>query len=646
MNTNETNILNLQNISITLGARKVLDDVSFGMSAHDKIGVIGVNGTGKSTLLGIAAGMLEPDEGEVIRGRTVQISCLTQNPRFDGGTSVLVNIAARVRGKADHWDTEGEVRAMLQKFGIDDPDVSPDTLSGGQKKRAALVAAILTPADLLILDEPTNHLDAEMIEWLEEFLISFRGAILMVTHDRYFLDEVTDQILEIDRGKIWRYDANYAGFLELKQQRLDSAAASERKMASLYRKDLAWMQRGARARSTKQKAHIQRFEALRDRDKIVEDRQVELSSLSSRLGGKTVEIDHLGKGYGGRVLFRDFSYIFQRTDRVGIIGPNGCGKSTLLKIICGLVKPDTGRVEIGETVKIGYFSQENEALDESQRVIDYVRGAAEYIRTADGLVSAADMCDRFLFPPSMQYTPISKLSGGEKRRLYLLRILMGAPNFLILDEPTNDLDIGTLRVLEDYLDHFAGIVLTVSHDRYFLDRVVTRIFAFMPDGALWQSEGAYEEYREHRLAAEEAGPDKTADAAEGRRRSGAEKGQGKSTDGSGADGKEMKEAAQDGTVSGTAAPETGNGGGDGTRRQHRQKLSYRDQKEYDAIEGEIDCLETEEKDLDRQILEAASDYQKLADLTARKEAVEAKLEERMERYLVLQDMVDALSKES
>ena len=370
------------------------------------------------------------------------------------------------------------------------------------------------------------------------------------------------------------------------------------------------MQRGARARSTKQKAHIQRFEALRDRDKIVEDRQVELSSLSSRLGGKTVEIDHLGKGYGGRVLFRDFSYIFQRTDRVGIIGPNGCGKSTLLKIICGLVKPDTGRVEIGETVKIGYFSQENEALDESQRVIDYVRGAAEYIRTADGLVSAADMCDRFLFPPSMQYTPISKLSGGEKRRLYLLRILMGAPNFLILDEPTNDLDIGTLRVLEDYLDHFAGIVLTVSHDRYFLDRV------------------------------------KTADAAEGRRRSGAEKGQGKSTDGSGADGKEMKEAAQDGTVSGTAAPETGNGGGDGTRRQHRQKLSYRDQKEYDAIEGEIDCLETEEKDLDRQILEAASDYQKLADLTARKEAVEAKLEERMERYLVLQDMVDALSKES
>ena len=569
MNTNETNILNLQNISITLGARKVLDDVSFGMSAHDKIGVIGVNGTGKSTLLGIAAGMLEPDEGEVIRGRTVQISCLTQNPRFDGGTSVLVNIAARVRGKADHWDTEGEVRAMLQKFGIDDPDVSPDTLSGGQKKRAALVAAILTPADLLILDEPTNHLDAEMIEWLEEFLISFRGAILMVTHDRYFLDEVTDQILEIDRGK--------------------------------YRKDLAWMQRGARARSTKQKAHIQRFEALRDRDKIVEDRQVELSSLSSRLGGKTVEIDHLGKGYGGRVLFRDFSYIFQRTDRVGIIGPNGCGKSTLLKIICGLVKPDTGRVEIGETVKIGYFSQENEALDESQRVIDYVRGAAEYIRTADGLVSASDMCDRFLFPPSMQYTPISKLSGGEKRRLYLLRILMGAPNFLILDEPTNDLDIGTLRVLEDYLDHFAGIVLTVS---------------------------------------------KTADAAEGRRRSGAEKGQGKSTDGSGADGKEMKEAAQDGTVSGTAAPETGNGGGDGTRRQHRQKLSYRDQKEYDAIEGEIDCLETEEKDLDRQILEAASDYQKLADLTARKEAVEAKLEERMERYLVLQDMVDALSKES
>ena len=606
-------ILNLEHISKNLGGRVILDEASVGIEAGEKVGIIGVNGTGKSTLLSIIAGTMEPDEGEVIRQKCLRISYLLQNPVFDAKKTLLENVTSMVYGKADHWDTKGEVRAHLLKFGIPDPDADPSCLSGGQKKRAALVAAMLTPSDVLILDEPTNHLDSQMIEELQKFLESYRGTLLMVTHDRYFLDEVTDVILEIDKGKLYRYEADYEGYLELRQERLDSAVAAERKMAALYKKDLAWMMRGARARSTKQKAHIQRFEALRDREKIEEERQVEIESLPSRIGGKTIELDHISKSYGTRKLYQDFTYHFRKNDRIGIIGPNGCGKSTLVKTILGILSPDSGTVSIGQTIQFGYFSQENEQLDESARVIDYIRSTAEYIRTADGLVSASEMCDRFLFDPKMQYARIEKLSGGEKRRLYLLRVLMENPNVLILDEPTNDLDIQTLQILEDYLDRFSGIILAVSHDRYFLDRVVTRIFAFEEDGHLWQSDGGYEEYREHLLqAGKEAARTKDFRGEEGR-----------------ASGENLPGLREkDGAAAG--------------RTQHKAKLSYKDQREYDTIEEEIDRLQARSDALAQKIPEAATDYEKLRKLTEEKEQLDARIEERMERYLELQDLVDAL----
>lgn len=593
-------ILNLEHISKNLGGRVILDGASASIEAGEKVGIIGINGTGKSTLLSLIAGSMEPDEGEIICQKGLRIAALVQNPVFDMDKTLLENVTEMISGKQQHWDTRGEVRSNLLKFGISDPDVSPAHLSGGQKKRAALVAAMLTPSDVLILDEPTNHLDLQMIEELQKFLAAYKGTLLMVTHDRYFLDEVTNVILEIDRGKLYRYEEDYEGYLELRQQRLDYAVAAERKMATLYRKDLAWMMRGARARSTKQKAHIARFEALRDREKIQEERQVEIESLPSRIGGKTIELEQISKRYGEKVLYRDFTYHFRKTDRIGIIGPNGCGKSTLVKTILGILEPDEGSVTIGQTLQFGYFSQENEQLDESARVIDYIRNTAEYIRTADGLVSASEMCDRFLFDPKLQYAPIGKLSGGEKRRLYLLRVLMENPNVLILDEPTNDLDISTLQVLEDYLDRFAGILIVVSHDRYFLDRVVTRIFAFEEDGTLWQSDGGYAEYQEHLLAAGKAA----------------------------ARTKDLRESRKPASAAGNTS--------------HKAKLSYKDQREYDTIEAEIDKLQADSDALAAQISLAATDYEKLRKLTEDKEALDARIEERMERYMELQDMVDAL----
>lgn len=601
------NILNLEHVSKSFQTRMLLEDVTVGISDTDKIGVIGINGTGKSTLLAIAAGLQEPDLGKVVKGREVRISFLPQNPEFDPDRSILENVEELVEGKADHWDTKGEVTARLLEFGIEDPNISPAQLSGGQKKRAALVAAILTPCDLLILDEPTNHLDGEMSDYLEDYLKSFKGAILMVTHDRYFLDAVTNQILEIDRGSVYRYEENYSGYLKLKAGRMDYALAAERKAAALYRQDLAWIMRGARARSTKQKAHIARFEALKNRDKIVEDREVVLNSLQSRLGGRTIELDGVSKAFGDNELFHDFTYHFLKTDRIGFIGPNGCGKSTMLKIITGNLEPDTGSVFIGQTVKIGYFSQENERLDETKRVIDYVRDTAEYIRTEDGLTSASAMCDKFLFDPEMQYNLISKLSGGEKRRLYLLKILMEAPNVLILDEPTNDLDIQTLRILEDYLDRFAGIVITVSHDRYFLDRVVTRIFSFEPGGVIMQSEGGYEEYREHRLAAKEA-------------------------EGAGDDIPVKPKEVPGATVE------------PAYENKHARKLSYKEQREYDNIENEISRLEERIAGLEDQIEENSMNYSKLEELMREKSETEARLEERMERYLELEELVAELGR--
>ena len=616
------NILNLENVSKSFENRVLLDGVTLGIHSGDRLGVIGVNGTGKSTLLSIAAGTLEPDDGQVVRTKDLKISFLPQEPVFDGTRSVLENVCGAISGKHEYWDTTGEARAMLERFGITEPDREPGTLSGGQRKRAALAAALLTPSDLLILDEPTNHLDSDMIEWLQDFLTRYRGALLMVTHDRYFLDQVTTGIIEIDRGKLYRYAENYSGYLERKAERLNAAVAAERKAQALYRKDLAWIMRGARARSTKQKAHIQRFEALRDRERPAEEAELTMASVSSRLGGTTIELDRVSGGYGGKALFHDFTYIFLKNDRIGIIGPNGCGKSTLIRTVTGELPPLSGTVVVGQTVKIGVFGQENELPDGDQRVIDYVRDVAEFIQTPDGYVSAANMCEQFLFDGNMQYTPVRKLSGGEKRRLRLLRVLMGAPNVLILDEPTNDLDIRTLRILEDYLDRFAGIVIVVSHDRYFLDRVVRRVFAFEDGGLLRQSEGGYEEYRERKLL-------EAADAAAAK--------------GAGASGAREKGAAAGADASSRDGGQPAGGEkGDGRTHAKKNRLSYKDQKEYDGIEAEIDRLQAECDRLDREVQEAASDYVKLAKVSAEKEAADRKLEERLERYLELQEMVDAL----
>ena len=608
------NILNLEHISKRYVSRPILTDVTIGIEDMDRIGVVGINGTGKSTFLSIIAGTEEPDEGQVIMRNGLRISCLPQEPVFDPKKTLLENIAAQTGERDEYWNTEGEVANMLLRLGITDPGCSPDILSGGQKKRAALAAALLTPCDLLILDEPTNHLDLAMITWLEDYLKNWKKALLLVTHDRYFLDAVTNETIELDRGRAFRYEGGYSQYLEMKQQRLDFALAAERKMAQLYKQDLAWMLRGARARSTKQKAHIQRFEALRDREKIVEERQVALSSLPSRLGNTVIEIEGIAKGYEGRCLFEDFSYLFGKTDRIGIIGPNGCGKTTLLGCITGRAEPDRGRITIGQTVQIGFFSQENIMPDESLRVIDFIRETAEYIRTAEGLVSASAMCERFLFDPEMQYAPIGKLSGGEKRRLCLLKVLMENPNVLVLDEPTNDLDIQTLQILEDYLDHYAGVVIVVSHDRYFLDRVVTRIFAF--DGkspVLLQSEGGFTDYLEHFG----------------------------SIPGSG----EALLSARDLKESQGAGERKDRPSSRDTWKKERTKtkLSYMEQKEYDSIESEIEALEKKIAELDREMALAATDFVRLGELSKEREGADMLLEEKLERFMELQDMVDSFN---
>ena len=595
------NILTLENISKTQANKKLFENITAGVEDHDRIGVIGINGTGKSTLLSIIAGREEADSGNVIMRNGLRISFLSQNPVFDPDKSVLDNVAEIIEGKEAHWNIEGEAKAVLQRLGIEDPSVCAAILSGGQKKKAALAAALLTPCDLLILDEPTNHLDHDMVEWLQSRLESFPGALLMVTHDRYFLDEVTTTIWELDRLSVFDYEGNFEEYLRKKQERMDFALAAERKMAALYKQDLAWMMRGARARSTKQKAHIQRFEALRDREKLVEERNVAISSLPARMGNKTIEVQDLAKSYEGKLLFRDFTYVFQKTDRVGIIGPNGCGKSTLAKIILGRIPPDSGNVDIGQTIRFGYFSQENEALDESLRVIEYVKEGAEFIRTAEGLVSASSMCERFLFDKDQQYTPVSNLSGGEKRRLYLLRVLMEAPNVLVLDEPTNDLDIQTLQILEDYLDRFAGILIVISHDRYFLDRVVSRIFSFEQGGVLRQSEGGYTEYLEHR--------------------------------------REWPEYAS------AAAPAPVKTEKTAKPRQEKKKtrLSYKEQLEYDTLEGIIDDLTARSADLEKQMAEEATNYTRLQELSAQKEQTDQELDEKIIRYLELQELVESFS---
>ena len=622
-------LMTLEGIGITFGDTAILQNVTQGIDEYDRIGVIGVNGTGKSTLLAIVAGALEADEGQIIRRNGLKISYLPQNPVFDPERSVLENVVRNIEQDQEFWNVQGEAAAMLEKLGIEDPSVMPETLSGGQRKRAALAAALLTPSDLLILDEPTNHLDHEMIEWLQNQLESYRGALVMVTHDRYFLDEVTTTIWEIDRANVYSYPGNYEKYLQTKQARMDFALAAERKMAQLYKQDLAWMMRGARARSTKQKAHIQRFEALRDREKIVEERNVLIESIPSRMGNKTIEVRGLGKRYGDKRLFRDFTYTFLKNDRIGIIGPNGCGKSTLLKILTGQIEPDEGEVEQGQTIVVGYFGQEYEELPPTDTVIDVVKSIGEYIRTADGLITASAMCERFLFIKSKQYTPVAKLSGGEKRRLHLLRVLMGAPNVLILDEPTNDLDIQTLQILEDYLDHFSGIVIVVSHDRYFLDRVVNRIFSFEPDGLLHQSEGGYEEYLLRKVAAEE-------DADGGKASAGHDSGK------PGVSGGKPGVSGSKSGPAGASAPADQPAKNKKYRApSQRKKLTFSEQREYDTLEDIIDELTEKSEQLAADMAQASTDYVRLQELAQEKQKIDEELEEKIERFLTLQELVES-----
>lgn len=608
------NLVTIEHLKKSYTERLLFDDADFSINEDEKIGLIGINGTGKSTLLKIVADLEEPDEGTVVRGRNLHWRYLPQNPVFTAGDTILQSIVKDNERHEHLWNLESQAKTMLTKVGIFDFDAKVETLSGGQRKRVALVSTLMSETDLLILDEPTNHLDSQMSEWLEEYLKKFKGAVLMITHDRYFLDSVTNRIVELDKGKLYRYQANYEGYLKLKAERLDMAVATERKRQSILKVELAWMQRGARARSTKQKAHIQRYEALRDQKGPEFDKEVELDSVSSRLGKTTVEIQGLCKVYGEKVLLQDFNYIFLRNDRIGIIGPNGSGKSTLMKMIAGWVKPDSGNIQIGQTVKMGYFSQENEAMDESLKVIDYIRNVAEYIQTKDGSITASQMLERFLFPSSVQYTTISRLSGGEKRRLYLLRILMEAPNILLLDEPTNDLDIQTLTILEDYLDGFSGIVIAVSHDRYFLDRMVQRIFAFEAHGNVVQYEGGYTDYQ---VAFE--------------RRQAQETGQGSSAEIIVSGGKQNRKDSRNISKQ---------------NREKKLKFSYQEQKDWEVIESEIQALEAQIAELDSQIEAVASDFVKLKDLMEEKEQKEADLDAKMERWMYLNELAEKIEAEN
>ena len=614
------NLVTIEHLTKSYTERLIFDDTDFSINEGEKIGLIGINGTGKSTLLKIVAGLEEPDKGTVVRGRNLDMRYLPQNPKFTEGDTIIESILRDNEGHPHIWDMESQAKTMLTKVGIYDFDAKVETLSGGQRKRVALVSTLMADTDLLILDEPTNHLDSDMADWLEDHLKKFRGAILMITHDRYFLDSVANRIVELDKGKFYSYQTNYEGYLEMRAERLDMAQASERKRQSILRVELEWMKRGARARSTKQKAHIQRYEALRDQKGPELDQNMELESISSRLGRTTVELDHLCKAYGDKTLIKDFTYIFLKNDRVGIIGPNGSGKSTLMKMIAGWVQPDSGTIEIGQTVKMGYFSQENEAMDESLKVIDYIKNVAEYVQTKDGSVSASMMLERFLFPSSVQYTTIDRLSGGEKRRLYLLRILMDAPNVLLLDEPTNDLDIRTLTILEDYLDSFQGIVITVSHDRYFLDRIVRRIFAFEGNGRITQYEGGFTDYQAAVLRKEVEAEAMAA----GNPKAGVKS------------DKSKDEKSEEDSKS---SKKTWNGG------PKKLRFTYQEQKDWDVIESQIEKLEEEIAGLEVQMEKAASDFVKLKELMDRKAQAESELDAKMERWMYLNDLAEKIEKQ-
>lgn len=594
------NLLTAKEIQKSYTEKALFTGIDLGVEEGDKIGIVGINGTGKSTLLRILAGLEEPDAGTVVRGSQVYVRYLPQEPVFPPGITIYDYVVTANKTEDNEWSIAGDSKTILNRMGFPDESLVVDHLSGGQKKMVALAAALVADCDILLLDEPTNHLNSEMVIWLEEALIQRKGALAMVTHDRYFLDRVCTKIVEIHRGKLYQYQTSFSGFLEAKAAREDLELATYRKNRNILRIELEWMRRGARARATKQKAHIQRYEELRDSTRApAADGKVEVSAVASRLGKKTLELCGLTKSYGERLLIRDFSYAFCRKDRIGFVGPNGCGKTTLMRMIMGLEQPDRGQVITGPTVKIGYFSQENEALDPERRVIDYIRDTAEYVQTEDGSVSTAMMLERFLFDGVLQYSQIKKLSGGEKRRLYLLKVLMEAPNILILDEPTNDLDIQTLAILEDYLERFPGILIMVSHDRYFLDKTAERLFVFEGNGRLRQYEGGYSAYLE--LRQREAGvpvsPVRTEKASEQKT-------------------EKVKTA--------------------------KLKFTWQEQKDYDSIEAEIEKIEEKIADLEQKIQLAATDFMKLNELTQEKEAQEGLLEAKMERYIYLSDLAERI----
>ncbi len=608
------NILNIEHISKIFGEKQIFDDVSYGIHEGDKIGIIGINGTGKTTLLNIIAGLEEPDEGQIVKQNGLRIAYLPQNPEFPNGATVLSYVLEGM--PAEDWNAESEAKTALNKLGITEHEAKISTLSGGQKKRVALARTLRSDTQLLLMDEPTNHLDNEMVMWLEEYLNKFKGAIIMVTHDRYFLDRVTNKILEISHGNLYGYNANYTQFLELKVQREEMELATERKRQSVLRMELEWAKRGCRARTTKQKARLERLEELKNGVAPVRDAVVELESIGTRMGKKTLELHHISKSYGDKILIKDFDYIVLKNQRLGIIGPNGCGKSTLLKMITGRVEPDAGEIEIGETVRIGYYAQEAEDMNPTWRAIDYIKDVADYIPTKDGRITASQLLERFLFDGNLQYTPIGKLSGGEKRRLYLCKILASNPNLLVIDE-TNDLDIPTLTILEDYLNSFNGIVITVSHDRYFLDNLVDRIFAFEWDGHLRQYEGGYTDYLEAKLR-HELHTNRTQIGARIILKSNTDT-EKNINDAKSSKGKDWKKG-----------------------QPTKLKFSYKEQKEYETIDDDIAALEEKIANLESEMLQNATDSAKLSEILTKKEETEAALEEKMERWVYLNDLAERI----
>jgi len=638
------NILSAEGISKSYSEKILFNDISLGIGDGDKIGLIGINGTGKSTLLKVIAGLESTETGRVIKGNTVRVGYLEQNPVFEAGKTVLQQVfnghspimellrqyefvlkkSSENSGDAqlekklldlmhemdtmNAWAIESEAKTILTKLGIENFDADVETLSGGQRKRIAVAGALINPTELLILDEPTNHIDNDTVDWMEKYLNARKGALLMVTHDRYFLERVANRIIELDHGKLYSYQANYSKFLEMKVEREELEQSSERKRQGFLRTELEWIRKGAQARSTKQKARIDRFEKLQDMDGSVQDGNIEIQVGAARLGRKIIEVENVRKAYGDNVVVKDFSYILLRDDRIGIIGPNGMGKSTLLKLITGELKPDIGNVQIGDTVKIGFFTQENVEMDQSLRVIEYIRQVAEFIETKNGSISAAQMLERFLFPPTDQWTPVSKLSGGERRRLYLLSILMSAPNILLLDEPTNDLDIHTLTILESYLDEFPGAVIAVSHDRYFLDRIATKIFSFEGEGHINKYAGNYSDYREHALrqADLEDTPKKVAEDKK--------------------DGNSQNKEDRQG------------------QKERPIKFTFKEQKEFEQIDDKISKQESDIEKIKAEIDQASTNFERLQELVTKQQQLEEQLEYSMERWTYLYELADKIEK--